>query len=262
MQVTPKEILKKKKREKIVVLTAYDFPTAKILDQAGIDIILVGDSLGMVVLGYGTTLPVTMQDMMHHTRAVARGVERALVVADMSYRSYDTPQAAVKNAKLLIQAGAQAVKLEGGRVIEKKIRAFRKSKIPVMGHLGMIPQSIKKFGGYKVQGRDPVQAKKIFQDAQWLDQLGVFALVLECIPSDLAARITEAVKCPTIGIGAGAGVDGQVLVLHDMLGLETGVHPRFVRKYAALTDTIKEAVTQYREDVRSGKFPSEEESYQ
>ncbi len=260
--MTPKTIVnKKKQRQKITVLTAYDYPFAKILDEAGIDIILVGDSLGMVVLGYDTTLPVAMQDMIHHTQAVARAVKQALVVTDMPYQSYRNPAEAVKNAKLLKKAGAQAVKLEGGEMIQKQIAAILKAGIPVMGHLGMTPQSVKKFGGYKVQGRDSKQAEKIFNDARLLDQSGVFSIVLECIPAGLGERVTRSVKCPTIGIGAGAGTDGQVLVLHDMLGFESSVRPRFVRTYASLAEETRTAVLNYKEDILSGKFPSKEESY-
>ncbi len=262
VRLTPNAIRSKKKhRQKISVLTAYDFPTAQILDEAGIDILLVGDSLGMVLLGHDTTLPVTMQDMLHHTAAVSRGVKNALVTADLPFKSYSTPALAVKNAKLLKKAGADAVKLEGGRAMEKQIRAILKAGIPVMGHLGMMPQSVKKTGGYKVQGRDPGQARIILEDALLLDRLGVFALVLECVPAALAESISKAVKCPTIGIGAGPGTDGQVLVLHDMLGFEGKVKPRFVRKYAALGEEIKRAAAQYREDVLSGAFPLKEESY-
>lgn len=259
---TPKKIFSlKKKRQKITVLTAYDFPSARILDQSGMDAILVGDSLGMVILGHETTLPVTMADMIHHTRAAARGVKNALLIGDMPYKSYATSSLALKNARLLMKAGAGAVKLEGGKKIEKQIRAILKAEIPVMGHLGMTPQSVKEFGGYKVQGRNPKRAEAIFQDAFLLDRLGVFALVLECVPADLAEKIAKAVKCPVIGIGAGAGVDGQVLVLHDMLGYESSVKPRFVRRYANLEEEMKRAVSQYREDVLSGHFPMKEESY-
>jgi 3-methyl-2-oxobutanoate hydroxymethyltransferase len=262
MRQTSKSIFTKKKhREKITVLTAYDFPFAGILDQCGIDIILVGDSLGMVVLGHKNTLPVTMENMAHHTAAASRAVKNALVVADMPYRSYRTPAEAVKNAKLLKKAGAQAVKLEGGRAVAKQVAAILKAGIPVMGHAGMLPQSVEKLGGYKVQGKDAAGAKKVLEDAQALDRLGVFAMVLECVPAALAERISKTVKCPTIGIGAGAGTDGQVLVLHDMLGFESSVRPRFVRQYAGLAEETKAAVTQYIEDVRSGKFPSKEESY-
>lgn len=262
MRLTPKEIFNKKKaREKITVLTAYDFPFAKMLDESDIDVILVGDSLGMVVLGYDSTVPVTMEDMVHHTQAVARGAKSALIVGDMPYHSYQTPAAAVKNAKLLKKAGAQAVKLEGGKAIEKQVAAILKAGIPVMGHLGMLPQSVKKLGGYKVQGREPKQAQDILKDAELLAKLGVFAIVLECIPSALGEKVSQVVKCPTIGIGAGAGTDGQVLVLHDMLGIESSVRPRFVRQYARLAEETRTAVQNYIEDVRSGRFPSKEESY-
>lgn len=259
---TPKKIFRKKiLREKITVLTAYDFPFAKIIDEAGLDIILVGDSLGMVVLGHETTLPVTMEDMIHHTKAAARGVKNALIVGDLPYKSYTNAAQAVKNAKLLIKAGAGAVKLEGGKKIEKQVRAIVKAGIPVMGHLGMTPQSVKEFGGYKVQGRDPKKAQAILEEAQLLEKLGVFSMVLECVPADLAEKITKAVKVPTIGIGAGAGVDGQVLVLHDLLGFESSVRPRFVRRYANLDEEVRRAVTEYKNDVLMGHFPIKGESY-
>lgn len=262
MPVTLKTLRdKKKRREKITVLTAYDYPFAKILDEAGTDMILVGDSLGMVVLGHDTTLPVTMQDMIHHTSAAARAVKKSFLVADMPYRSYVSPALAVKNAKLLKKAGAQAVKMEGGQMIRKQIQAVLNAGIPVMGHLGMTPQSVKEIGGYKVQGRDVKQARKILEDALLLESLGVFSIVLECVPAELGAKITDALKCPTIGIGAGSATDGQVLVLHDMLGFESGVSPRFVRKYGTIAEETREAVREYLEDVASGKFPSKEESY-
>jgi 3-methyl-2-oxobutanoate hydroxymethyltransferase len=262
MRLTPEAVFdKKKRREKITVLTAYDFPFAKILDESNIDVILVGDSLGMTVLGHSSTLPVTMENMVHHTKAVARGAKYALIVADLPYRSYRTPAEAVKNAKLLKKAGAQAVKLEGGKSITKQIAAILKAGIPIMGHVGMLPQSVEKLGGYKVQGRDAKQAGKILEDAAALDKLGVFAMVLECIPAVLGEEITQSVKCATIGIGAGANTDGQVLVLHDMLGFEGSVKPRFVRQYARFEEEAKSAVINYIEDVRSGKFPSKEESY-
>ncbi len=262
MKINPKIIYSKKsKREKITVLTAYDFPFARILDQSGMDIILVGDSLGMVVLGHETTLPVTMQDMIHHTKAAARGVKNALLTADMPYKSYMNPAMAVKNAKLLMKAGAGAVKLEGGKKVQKQIESLVKAKIPVMGHLGMTPQSVKEFGGYRVQGREPKQAETILRDALLLEKLGVFAMVLECVPSALAEKITKAVRCPTIGIGAGSSTDGQVLVLHDLLGFESSVKPRFVRRYANLDEEVRRAVSQYRSDILSGNFPLKEESY-
>ena len=261
MRLTPNALYKKKRREKITALTAYDFPFAAILDRAGVDLILVGDSLGMVLLGYENTLPVTMEDMIHHTKAVSRAAKRGLVAADMPYHSYNTPAQAVSNAKQLLEAGAQAVKLEGGGKIEKQIRALVQKKIPVIGHLGMTPQSVKQLGGYKVQGREKKQADQILKDALLLDKAGVFALVLECIPAGLGAEITRAVKCPTIGIGAGPDTDGQILVLHDMLGFEGKVHPRFVRRYASIEEDAFRAIENYREDVLAGKFPLKEESY-
>ncbi len=261
MRLTPRVIHRLKGRRKIAALTAYDFPSARILDEARIDIILVGDSLGMVMLGYDTTLPVTMEAMVHHTAAVSRGASHSLVVADMPYRSYRTPAEAVKNAKLLIKAGAKAVKLEGGAAAAKQVRALRRARIPVMGHVGMLPQSVKRTGGYKVQGRTPDSATRILKDALLLDRLGVFALVLECIPAELGRAVTRAVRCPTIGIGAGPSADGQILVLHDMLGFSGKVHPRFVRRYADLEDVFRSAAQKYGRDVRRGKFPSKKESY-
>ena len=263
MRLTVKAIYdKKKKGEKIAALTAYDFPFAHILDEAGMDIILVGDSLGMVLLGYDSTVPVTMREMLHHTKAVSRAVKKALVVGDMPFGSYDTPEKAVRNAKrFLKEANADAVKLEGGQKIQKQIEALAGASIPVMGHLGMTPQSASELGGYRVQGKDKAQAEQILKDAVLLDRLGVFSIVLECVPAVLAGEITREVKCPTIGIGAGPKTDGQVLVLHDMLGFEGRVHPKFVRKYADLAGQIKKAAAGYREDVLKGKFPSQEESF-
>jgi len=262
MRLSAKAIFdKKKKREKIVALTAYDYPTARILDEAGLDIILVGDSLGMVLLGYDTTLPVTMEEMLHHTKAVSRAVRRALVVADMPYRSYTSPRKAVANAQCFVKVGADAVKLEGGRRVQKQVEAILAARIPVMGHVGMTPQSVKQTGGYRVQRRVPQQAEAILKDAQLLDRLGVFSIVIECIPRDLGTRITGNVQCPTLGIGAGAGTDGQILVLHDMLGFSASVHPRFVRAYAKLEPEIRKAAKNYYRDVKTGRYPSEAESY-
>lgn len=263
MRTSTKAIFDKKaKREKIAVLTAYDFPMAKTLDDAGVEIILVGDSLGMVVLGYTSTVPVTMRDMLHHTRAVGRAVKRAVVVADMPFGSYDTPERALRNAlRLIKEGGADAVKLEGGRSIEKQIQRLVRAGIPVMGHLGMTPQTASRLGGYRVQGRDRKQAVQISQDAALLDRLGVFSMVLECVPAGLARKITTKVKCPTIGIGAGIHTDGQVLVLNDMLGLESSVHPRFVRRYADFGKAARRAALAYVRDVKAKKFPSEEESF-
>ncbi len=262
MPLNPKSLTaKKKKKQKIVALTAYDFPFAKILDESGVDVVLVGDSLGMVLMGFETTLPVTMEHMIHHTAAAAKGVKNALLVADMPYKSYETPAMAVKNARRLIGARARAVKLEGGSRVAAQVRALVKAGIAVMGHVGMTPQSVKKFGGYKVQGKDQKRAEEILKDAILLDKLGVFAIVLECVPANLAAMITRSVKCATIGIGAGPETDGQILVLHDLLGFESSVKPRFVRRYAELDKEIRRAVEDYKEDVLSGHFPLKEESY-
>lgn len=263
MRISAKTIqLKKKKREKIVVLTAYDALFARLVDESGADIILVGDSLGMVLLGYESTVPVTMRDMLHHTRAASRGVRRALLCADMPFGSYDTPAQALRNARrFLKQGGADAVKVEGGSRIRHQIETLRRSGIPVMGHLGMTPQTATELGGYVVQGKKKADADRILREAGLLDRLGVFALVLECVPQTLARRVARAVKCPVIGIGAGPGVDGQVLVLHDMLGIDSGLRPRFVRRYAELGKAISGALKRYGTDVRKGSFPSAKESY-
>jgi len=262
IKLTVKDIRDIKKRARLTVLTAYDFLTACILDTESIDIILVGDSLGMVALGYESTVPVLMRDMLHHTKAVTRGVKRALVVADMPFGSYDTPQRAVRNARRFLQeARADAVKVEGGTRIRSEVEALVKAGIPVMGHLGLTPQTAGELGGYKVQGSTRKKAEEIHKDAVLLDKLGVFAIVLECVPAKLAARVTASVKCPTIGIGAGNRTDGQVLVLPDMLGLQTRFRPKFVRRYASLDSNIRRAVRNYASDVAAGKFPSKEESY-
>lgn len=264
MRLTVKDIRDKKHRkEKITALTAYDVPFARILDDSAIDIILVGDSLGMVLLGYESTVPVTMRDMMHHVKAVSRTVKRAMVIADMPFGSYANPAQALRNARRLIQeGGADAVKLEGGRKISRQIEAILQAGIPVMGHLGMMPQSVSHMGGYKVQGRSRKEAAALLTEAKTLDRLGVFSMVLECIPSFLAARVTRQVKCPTIGIGAGAAADGQILVLHDALGFSSKVHPKFVKRYEDLEGRIRKAVSQYRQEVISGKFPDREHSYE
>jgi len=245
------------------MLTAYDFLTARILDEADIPILLVGDSLGMVVLGYPTTLPVTMDDMVHHAKAVSRGARQALLIGDMPFMSYQaSSDQAVANAGRFIQeAGMHGVKLEGaGRVVEIT-RRLTEAGIPVMGHLGLTPQSVHQMGGFKVQGKTDKQAAKILADAKALEQAGAFSLVLEGVPSKLAAGITNQLRIPTIGIGAGPATDGQVLVLHDMLGLTTGKAPKFVKRYASLADEIARAATEYAEDVRTGKFPGPEHEY-
>ena len=264
-KVTVKDILnrKQKERKKIVALTAYDFPFAKLVDQAGVDIVLVGDSVGMVCLGYTSTVPVSMRQMLHHTQAVSRAVQRALIVADMPFGSYQTTASALRNARrFLKEGGAEAVKLEGGKRILPQVKALVQGGVPVMGHLGMTPQTAVELGGYKVQGKTIDEAKRIFDEAKALQKAGVFSVVLECIPQKLAGRITKALRIPTIGIGAGARADGQVLVLHDLLGLESSVHPRFARRYANLSRVVSGALYQYREDVLKGKFPSKSESFE
>jgi len=254
----------KKKAEKIAMITAYDYPTACLVDEAGMDVVLVGDSLGMVVLGYETTIPVRMRDMIHHTRAVVRGVQRALVVTDMPFLTFQTgAQAALRNAGRLVQeAGAAAVKLEGGREFCPQIRALVGAGIPVMGHLGLTPQSVNVIGGYKIQGRNEAAVEKLLADAQALEEAGVFAIVLECIPADVAARVTASLSIPTIGIGAGVHCDGQVLVLHDLLGMGGRLHPpRFVKQYARLGEAMRQAVEQYVREVRQEAFPDAEHSF-
>lgn len=263
MKLTVKPIREKKGKEKIVALTAYDFPFARMLDEVGIDIVLVGDSLGMVLLGYDSTLPVTLREMIHHTKAVSRAVKRSLVVSDLPFGSYQSSvEQAYRSALRLIQeAGADAVKLEGGEPVVKQVKALVRSGIPVMGHLGMTPQTATLLGGYKVQGREPKAARKIIDDAQRLEDAGIFSLVLECVPHRLAERITKKVSSPTIGIGAGPKTDGQILVLHDLLGFEGAVRPRFVRRYAQFEKLAREAFIRYLRDVRSGTFPSLKESF-
>jgi 3-methyl-2-oxobutanoate hydroxymethyltransferase len=255
---------KKEAGEKITALTAYDFPIARILDDAGIDIILVGDSLGMVVLGYETTIPVTMDEMIHHTKPVVRAARRALVVGDMPYFSFHlSPEAALANASRFIkEAGARGVKIEGAsprriQMIERLIEA----EIPVMGHIGLTPQSIHRLGRFKVQGIELAEAKAIIRDAENLEKAGVFAVVLESMPQEVARIVTERLSVPTIGIGAGPYCDGQILVFHDMVGGEGGYLPKFVKKYADLGTTIRKAVDAYGADVRSGGFPDDEHSY-
>lgn len=262
-RVTTRDIRAAKGRRKIVCLTAYDYASARLVDEAGVDIILVGDSLGMTVLGYETTLPVTMMDMLHHTAAVVRGTRRALVVADMPFLSFQVSEdEAVRNAgRFIKEAGAQAVKIEGGRIREGLVRRLVENGIPVMGHIGMTPQSIHEFAGYRVQGRGSKEAELLKEHARALDEAGIFSLVLECVPRDLAAEITAAVRVPTIGIGAGAECDGQVLVFHDLLGLYGEFKPKFVKRYADLGRAITEAVRKYCDDVREGRFPDEEHSY-
>jgi 3-methyl-2-oxobutanoate hydroxymethyltransferase len=247
----------------LVMVTAYDAPGARMADDAGVDIILVGDSLAMVVLGYEDTLQVTVDDMAHHTAAVARTKPSALVVADLPWMSYHVSiEDTVRNAARLIRAGATAVKLEGGAKRVPAVQALVDAEIPVMGHLGLTPQSVHALGGFKVQGRRPEAADALVQDALALVEAGVFAIVLEAVPAAVARRVTEAVPAPTIGIGAGPACDGQVLVLHDLLGLEDRVLPRFVRRYASLRAEGTGAVAAFAADVRSGAFPGPEETYE
>jgi 3-methyl-2-oxobutanoate hydroxymethyltransferase len=262
--ITVPDIVRMKERgEKIVMLTAYDAPTARLLDSAGVDILLVGDSVGNVVLGYENTLPVTMDEMIHHARAVVRGASRCLVVADMPYLSYHVGiREAVRNAGRFVQeAGARAVKVEGGRKRVDVIRALRDAEIPVMGHVGLTPQSVHDFGGFKVQGRSGASARAILEDALAVEEAGVFSVVLEGIPAELGALITERLGIPTIGIGAGRSCDGQVLVIHDLLGITPDPVPSFVRRYADLGAVIREACVRFGADVRGGSFPAETESY-
>ena len=246
-----------KRIARIGMLTAYDYPTAKIADAAGTDIILVGDSLGMVVLGYPDTLSVTLAEMLHHTRAVARGTQRALVVGDMPYLTYHVSnEESVRNAGEFIRAGARAVKIEGGKPARiKTVEAILNAEIPVIGHIGLTPQSVNVVGGFKLQGKNADDARRLIDEAVALEQAGCFSLVLECVPEELAALITERISIPTIGIGAGPSCDGQVLVFHDLLGLYDGHTAKFVRRYANVGDDMRSAITKYLDDVRSGRFP-------
>jgi 3-methyl-2-oxobutanoate hydroxymethyltransferase len=247
----------------LVMVTAYDAPGASVVDEAGADVILVGDSLAMVVLGYDDTLQVTVDDMAHHTAAVARTSPRALLVCDLPWLSYHlSPADTVRNAGALIRAGAAAVKLEGGRTRVPMVEALVAAEIPVMGHVGLTPQSVHVMGGFKVQGRKAEAAAALVDDAVALVEAGVFAVVIEGVPAEVAARVTEAVPVPTIGIGAGPHCDGQVLVLHDLLGLDDRVAPRFVRRYASLRDEAVQAVAAFAADVRAGAFPAEAETYE
>jgi 3-methyl-2-oxobutanoate hydroxymethyltransferase len=253
---------KKLKGEKISMLTAYDYSTAKLADEVGVDMLLVGDSLGMVVLGYESTVPVTMEEMLHHTSAVVRGAKQALVVGDLPFMTY---QASVEEAmhnsgRMLKEAGAQAVKLEGGRHMAETIRRLVQSGIPVMGHIGLTPQSINTLGGFKVQGKTEQSALDLIADAEALDQAGVFAMVLECVPTPLAKLVTERVSVPTIGIGAGQSCDGQVQVINDILGLSDFV-PKHAKQYVRLSEIIADAVKSYVDDVKGGQFPTQQQCF-
>ncbi len=263
-KVTTRTFQRKKQRgEPITMLTAYDYPMALAVDQVGIDAILVGDSLGMVVLGYETTLPVTMEDMLHHCKAVARGAKYALRIGDMPFMSYQVSvEQAVRNAgRFLQEGGMDAVKLEGGRERADAIRAIVAAGIPVMGHIGLTPQSIHQLGGFRAQGRTAQAARRLVEDALILQDAGCFSIVLESVPARLATLISERLEIPTIGIGAGAGCDGQVLVFHDLVGWSGNFRPKFVRRYLELQDLIGEAVSQYVQDVQSGGFPGHDESF-
>ena len=253
----------KERGERLVCLTAYDYTMARIVDEAGIDIVLVGDSIGNTMMGYGNTVPVTLDEIVMHTRAVRRGVQRALLVADMPYGSFHTgADDAVRNALRLIKDGAaEAVKLEGGSKRAPLVKRLVDEEIPVMGHIGLTPQSVNMLGGYRVQGKTAETARALLDDARALEDAGAFAIVLEVVPREIAKLITESVKIPTIGIGAGLHCDIQVLVIHDLLGLSFGKLARFVRQYADLKQTMTEAISRYAEDVRTGAYPSEAESY-
>ena len=263
-RVTTKTLsLLKKKGIKITALTAYDFITAKLIDEAGIDVVLIGDSLGNVFQGNETTLPVTMDEMIYHTRAVAKGVERAMLVCDMPFMSYQlSTDEGFRNAgRIMKETSAGAVKLEGGLRVADTIKKITDAGIPVMGHIGLTPQSIHQFGSYRERGRNKEEAEEILRDAKAIADAGAFSIVLEKIPAALAKQITESVNIPTIGIGAGLHCDGQILVTPDMLGLNVDFHPRFVRRYANLADEISKAIKSYITDIKETKFPSDEESY-
>jgi len=269
-KVTVPELLQRKSqaadstnKKKITCLTAYDYPTARLMDEAGVDVVLVGDSVAMVVLGYESTLPLTMEESLHHTKAVRRGVQRALVVADMPFGTYQGDvNEALKNAvRFVKEAGAEAVKVEGGERRLEVIARLTEAEIPVMGHVGLTPQSVNAMGGYRVQGKTAGGAEQLLRDARAVEAAGAFSIVLEGIPRELAAEITKSVRIPTIGIGAGPDCDGQILVLHDLLGLTFQEPPKFARRYANVGEVISQAVREYCADVQGGTFPSDAESY-
>ncbi len=270
-KITVPELLQRKSRaagshsnsQKITCLTAYDYPTARVLDEAGVDVILVGDSLGMVVLGQENTLQVTVDEMLHHARAVRRGTRRALMVVDMPYGSYHTDSSeSLRNAvRFVKEAGAEAVKVEGGERRLELIARLTEAEIPVMGHVGLTPQSVNALGGYRVQGKTADTAEVLIRDARAVEAAGAFAVVLEAVPRELAAQITRELRIPTIGIGAGPDCDGQILVVHDLLGLTFNQTPKFARQYANVREIIAKAAKEYCEDVRGGMFPSDGESY-
>lgn len=260
-KITVAKLWEKQQRgEKIVALTAYDFFTAKIMDEVGVDVILVGDSLGMAVLGYENTVPVTIDEMVHHTKAVARAKPRALVVGDLPFMTYSTVERALENAGKLVQAGAEAVKVEGGESVREQVAALTQT-IPVLGHIGLLPQSIHETGGYKVQGRTPAAAEQLLKDALALEAAGAFAVVIECTVAEVARAITGALRIPTIGIGAGAGCAGQILVSNDMLGQFTWFTPKHVKRYANLAEVMRQAFATYKREVESGEFPGKDQSF-
>jgi len=267
-KVTVPELLQRKSSaavssKKITCLTAYDYPTARLLDEAGVDVVLVGDSVAMVMLGYDSTLPLTLEESLHHTKAARRGVRRALLVADMPYGTYhgDIHESVKNGMRFVKEAGAEAVKIEGGERRLELIARLTEAEIPVMGHVGLTPQSVNAMGGYRVQGKTPGTADQLLRDARSVEAAGAFAIVLEGIPRELAAEITKEVRIPTIGIGAGPDCDGQILVLHDLLGLAFNEAPKFARRYANVGEVISQAVKEYCAEVRDGSFPSDAESY-
>ena len=264
MRVTTRNVQEfKKKGQKFAVLTAYDYPTAKLVEEAGVPVILVGDSLGQVVLGYDSTVKVTMEEMLHHTKAVVRGTQRAMVVGDMPFLSYNLDEAqALSNAgRFLQEAGAQAVKLEGGVHVADTVKRITEAGIPVMGHIGLTPQSVHQLGGYRVQGKTSAEAHELVEDALALEAAGAFAVVLELIPASVAETISQRLTIPTIGIGAGVGCDAQVQVINDMLGLNTDFVPKHAKRYATLGDTMRDAIAAYAAEVQAGTFPTDKESF-
>ena len=264
MRITINQIKEMKQRgEKITMLTAYDYSTAKLVDEAGIPLILVGDSLGMVVLGYESTIPVTMEEMLHHTKAVVRGTKQAMIIGDMPFMTYhiSVDDALYNAARFIQEGGAQAVKLEGGVTVAEKVSRIVECGIPVMGHIGLTPQSIYQLGGFTVQGKTQEAAARLLEDARALEEAGAFSIVLETVPAQLAKIITEKVNVPTIGIGAGIDCDGQVQVINDILGSFTDFVPKHAKQYAKLTDIIRNAITQYDNEVKAGSFPTEKQSF-
>lgn len=261
-KITTSTLLKmKQQNEKITALTAYDASFAKLFDEQGIDVLLIGDSLGMVLQGADDTLSVTVEDIVYHTRCVCRGVSRSFVIADMPFMSYATPEQTCINAAKLMAAGASMVKLEGGSWLAQTIKTLHERGVPVCGHLGLTPQSVHVFGGFKIQGRDDLQAEQMFEQAKEMAAAGIQLLVLECVPSELAAKISRTIDIPVIGIGAGAQTDGQILVMHDMFGVSANYMPKFSKNYLAQTGDMRTAVSSYIEEVRAGSFPSSEHSF-